>query len=64
MTTGYIINDKVLEECNNIRDLGSIFNSKLTFLPHLDKITAKSSKLLRFIMRNGKVFSKFYYENN
>lgn len=55
MTMGYSINGTVLGECNNIRDLGVTFNSTLTFLPHLDTIIAKSSKLLGFIMKSGKV---------
>lgn len=41
-----------------IRNPGVPFSSKLTFLPHLDKIIAKPSKLLGSITRNSKVFKK------
>ena len=50
----------MLQECSTIRDLGVIFDSKLTFIPHIDNIVMKASKMLGFLIRNAKQFKKPY----
>lgn len=39
-----------------IRDLDILFDSKLTFVPYIDAIATRSSKMLGFIIRNNKIF--------
>lgn len=56
--TPYHINNIVLQKKTEIRDLGVILDSKLTFLPHIDNIINKSSKMSGFISRNTKSFRK------
>lgn len=51
----YIKGDKV-GELDTIRDLGVTFDRKLTFIPHVDSIIKKSSKMLGFVLRNTKQF--------
>lgn len=39
-----------------MRDLGIILDKQLTFVPHIENIIARGSKILGFIIRNGKIF--------
>jgi hypothetical protein len=54
----YTLCNKELTRVNQIRDLGVIMDSKLTFVPHIDNILAKSFKQLGFILRVGKPFCR------
>ena len=56
----YYINSTTLAKVNSIKDLGIIFDSKLNFQEHIDKIYCKSSKkctLLLEILRILKILS-------
>lgn len=50
------MNNAPLEEVTEIKDLGVIFDSKLSFVPHINAIVNKSYRMLGFI---GRVTSKF-----
>lgn len=52
----YSLNDRVLTRVNEIRDLGVTLDSKLTFIPHIDKMLNKAFKQLGFILRVSKPF--------
>lgn len=54
--SSYKIDEQLLEEVNCIRDLGVLLDAKLTFVPHMENIIGRSSKVLGFVIRNGKVF--------
>lgn len=56
LPTSYHINNVKLEKVSIIRDLGVIFDSKLTFRPQYDNILIKSSRMMGFIIRNSKNF--------
>ena len=47
----YSIDNYKLLNVDNIRDLGVIFDSKLTFVPHINNIVSKARKTLGFITR-------------
>lgn len=53
----YHINRAELGQCENIRDLGVTFDSRLTFTNHIRNITSSSLKTLGFIIRNTRSFS-------
>ena len=52
----YCINDTAIKRVNNIKDLGVIFDTKLSFDLHIDMIRARSFELLGFIQRQCKQF--------
>ena len=52
----YYIEGHPLKRLDSIRDLGVVFDSELTFLPHMELVTAKSSKALGFVLRNAREF--------
>lgn len=52
----HIMNNAPLEEVTEIKDLGVIFDCKLSFVPHINAIVNKSYRMLGFI---GRVTSKF-----
>lgn len=54
--SSYSIADENLNEVDNIRDLGVVLDTKLTFTLHIESIIKKASSMLGFIIRNGKVF--------
>lgn len=54
----YKVLNEHIQEVNVVKDLGVLFDKKLTFVPHIDHIIKKASKMLGFIIRNGKVFRK------
>lgn len=54
----YRLCNNMLARVNQIRDLGVILDSKLSFVPHIDNIVSKSFKQLGFILRVGKPFKK------
>ena len=52
----YNINGRILENCNEIRDLGVILDTTLSYIPHILNITNSALKTLGFICRNSKDF--------
>lgn len=54
----YLINNKLLNRSNVVRDLGVLFDSKITFHNHILSIIARTSNLLGFIFRSLKLFKK------
>lgn len=52
----YKINNEELERVSIKKDLGVIFDDKLSFNEHIDDITRKSYRMLGFIFRSGKYF--------
>lgn len=63
----YNINGICLERVNHVRDLGIIFDSKLTFKNHIETICIKANKKLYFIKRfsykfkNLRTFRQIYF---
>lgn len=47
----YVINNTRLLRVNEIRDLGLLFDEKITFVKHVDILCAKACSLLGFLMR-------------
>lgn len=56
----YSIDTALLNVTSEIKDLGIIFDSKLTFAQHLDFITNKASSMLGFVRRWSKEFHDPY----
>lgn len=54
--TSYHIDGTVLQEVDQIRDLGVLIDSKLCFTAHIDKIVSKASQMLGFLKRSCKSF--------
>jgi hypothetical protein len=52
----YYIGQNKIKRVNEIRDVGVIFDEKLTFVPHIESIIKKASRMLYFVGRNIKVF--------
>ena len=57
-STKYYIGGSPVNTVETIRDLGIIFDKELTFVPHIDNIIGKASKMLGFVIRNSKIFKK------
>ena len=57
----YNINGLPLQVCNEFKDLGVIFDSALSFVPHIEYIVNSSLKNLGFIFRNGADFKDTLY---
>uniref|UniRef100_A0A0K8WLI3 RNA-directed DNA polymerase from mobile element jockey n=1 Tax=Bactrocera latifrons TaxID=174628 RepID=A0A0K8WLI3_BACLA len=55
--TNYMLNNKVISEVEDIKDLGIIIDSKLTFTKHISKITLQAHKMLGFITRTCRDFA-------
>jgi hypothetical protein len=45
----YSINGTALERVDEIKDLGVIMDGKMSFLPHIEAIISKSSRMLGFL---------------
>ena len=54
----YSINNDTLRRENSVLDLGIMFDSALTFVPHIGNTISKAYKILGFIYRNSKEFNK------
>lgn len=54
----YSINNVSLNRSRVVKDLGVLFDAKLTFSNHIQSIIQRSSKLLGFIFRSLKPFQK------
>lgn len=56
----YSIDSQALETLDEIKDLGVVFDSKFTFVNHINMIVPKAYALLAFIKRNCRDFSDPY----
>lgn len=56
----YNINGTTLNRVQTIRDLGVVFDSKLTFEQHINIITTKAYRMLGFISRSLNKFSQLH----
>lgn len=56
----YNLNDSLLQRPNTVKDLGVIFDKKLTFSHHIEAITLAAFKRLGFIIRNLKGFRNIH----
>lgn len=54
--SSYKLNSDKLEQVKEVRDLGVIMDSKLTFKSHIDAIVIKAGRMLGFLKRNTKGF--------
>lgn len=52
----YELNNCAISRCNEMKDLGVIFDSKLTFSKHVDYIVSKAFAMIGFIRRNTSEF--------
>ncbi|CAH0549695.1 unnamed protein product [Brassicogethes aeneus] len=52
----YFINNSILSRTDTIKDLGVVFDSKLSFNAHIQSISSSTLKLLGFINRNTSTF--------
>lgn len=63
----YSINDIVIKRANTFKDLGVTFDSRLSFIPHIDEVVNSAFKSYGFIVRNSREFTniltlkKLYY---
>lgn len=56
----YSLGNTVLAKCFVVKDLGVLFDSKLSFSAHITTITAAAYKMLGFVIRNTKHFSDLH----
>jgi hypothetical protein len=56
----YSVNRTALERVNEIKDLGVIMDGRMSFLPHIETIISKSSRMLGFIKRISRDFRDPY----
>jgi hypothetical protein len=47
----YTIDGNALKRVNDIKDLGVVLDKRLTFLPHIESVIAKSSNMLGFPLK-------------
>ena len=50
--SSYTLDGHVLERCDQVRDLGVLLDSKLTFAHHVDATMAKANRMLGLLMRS------------
>ena len=53
----YTYNSTLLSRCTSTKDLGILFDSKLSFVGHIQQITSSALKMLGFIIRNCGCFT-------
>lgn len=58
ISSSYSMKGQFLPQMTVVRDLGVYHDSKLIFQEHIEKIVAKASRVLGFIMRISKCFNK------
>lgn len=56
ISSSYSINNVALTKTNNIKDLGILFDSRLSFADHINSICTAASRALGFVMRSCKQF--------
>lgn len=54
----YMIHNSVLERPVVIKDLGVVYDSKLSFIPHIESTVSSAYRALGFILRNSKDFTQ------
>lgn len=54
----YFIGNVPINEVDTVRDLGVVFDHKLTFVPHIENVIKRSSRMLGFVIRNTKTFRR------
>lgn len=52
----YNINGAVISRVDSVRDLGIIFDEKLSFVPYVQSVINSAIKSLGFVLRNGREF--------
>ncbi|KOB77908.1 Cytoplasmic dynein 2 heavy chain 1 [Operophtera brumata] len=55
-TSNYLFINTSVKEVDEVRDLGILIDSQLTFVPQTNHVVAKAAKMLGFIKRNSKGF--------
>jgi len=53
----YTLCESTLDRLSTVKDLGVVFNAKLSFVPHIEQVAASASKSLGFVLRNCKHFA-------
>jgi hypothetical protein len=56
----YSVNGTALERVDEIKDFGVIMDGRMSFLPHIEAIISKSSRMLGFIERISREFCDPY----
>lgn len=59
ITHNYTMQDHNLHTCLEVKDLGVIFDSKMTFNKHISYISKKANKMLGFILRTSYPFRDY-----
>ena len=54
----YTLDGHQLDRCVNVRDLGVILDTKLTFADHIDATVSKSNRMLGLLMRSMQLFDR------
>ena len=52
----YTMNGVSLIRCQQFKDLGVIMDSTLSFIPHINYVTNKATRMLGFVVRNTREF--------
>jgi hypothetical protein len=52
----YFVDGVALNETDSVRDLGVIFDKKITFVSQIDQVVGRASKMLGLVIRNGRAF--------
>lgn len=56
--SAYNINGIPVQEVEQMRDLGVLFDRQLTFVPHIENVVKKASRMLGFVIRNVSCFRR------
>jgi hypothetical protein len=59
----YTINGEKLEKIAKIKDLGVVFDDKLSFIEHINEITGAAMRTLGFVLRTVKDFNNINFNN-
>lgn len=57
LSFNYQIDNTVIKRVTTVKDLGILFDAKLSFVPHIESIVSRANKMLGFILRITKDFS-------
>ncbi|VEN35101.1 unnamed protein product [Callosobruchus maculatus] len=57
ITFPYHMNHTILSRQEQIRDLGILFDQKMSFAPHIESTVSSANRMLGFVIRNGRQFS-------
>ena len=53
----YVLGNSAISKCETFKDLGVMYDTKLSFAAHIDMACDRAIKMLGFIIRNAKEFS-------